>query len=60
MAFTHGWHQAVLEDFAEALRTGRAPAITGADGLAAHRLIDAITRSAAGGTPVAMAAGAAP
>jgi predicted dehydrogenase len=59
MAFTHGWHQAVLEDFAAALQAGRAPTITGADGLAAHRLIDAITRSAAGGTPVAMAAGGA-
>ncbi|MFW5881904.1 MAG: Gfo/Idh/MocA family protein [Roseicyclus sp.] len=54
MAFTHAWHQSVLEDFAAALREGRAPAITGADALAAHRLIDAITRSAAAGARVVL------
>lgn len=52
MAFTHGWHQSVLEDFATALQQGRAPAITGAEALAAHRLIDAITRAAATGARV--------
>lgn len=49
MAFTHAWHQGVLEDFVAALRSGAAPAATGADGLAAHALIDAITRSARDG-----------
>jgi predicted dehydrogenase len=49
MAFTHGWHQAVLEDFVAALRADRAPAIPGAEALAAHRLIDAVMRSAAAG-----------
>lgn len=45
MAFTHAWHQAVIEDFAAAVQTGRAPAITGRSALAVHRLIDALTRS---------------
>lgn len=52
MAFTHEWHQAVLEDFASALAEGRPPAITGRDALAAHALIDAIVESAARGRPV--------
>ncbi len=54
MAFTHAWHQSVLEDFASALREGRPPAIPGRDALDAHRLIDAITRSAAAGRTVSV------
>jgi predicted dehydrogenase len=46
MAFTHDWHAAVLEDFATAVMSGRPPAITGRDALAAHELIHAITASA--------------
>ncbi|PIV75061.1 MAG: oxidoreductase [Rhodobacteraceae bacterium CG17_big_fil_post_rev_8_21_14_2_50_65_11] len=46
MAFTHEWHQSVIEDFAAALTEGRDPAITGEAALAAHDLIDAITTSA--------------
>lgn len=46
MAFTHDWHRAVIEDFAEAIRTGRDPMVTGQAALAAHALIDAITQSA--------------
>lgn len=49
MAFGHDWHQSVLEDFAAAMSDGRPPAITGQDALTAHRLIDAITRSARDG-----------
>ncbi|NKX45733.1 Gfo/Idh/MocA family protein [Roseicyclus persicicus] len=52
MAFTHGWHQAILEDFRDALRDGRPPAVPGADALAVHALIDAITRSARAGQTV--------
>lgn len=52
MAFTHAWHQSVIEDFADALRTGRAPQITGQDALAAHALIEAILESARNGVPV--------
>jgi predicted dehydrogenase len=46
MAFTHEWHQSVIEDFAASLVTGNRPAITGEDALAAHDLIDAILKSA--------------
>lgn len=49
MAFTHEWHQSVIEDFASALASGRRPAITGQDALAAHDLIDAIITSARSG-----------
>ncbi len=46
MAFTHDWHQAIIEDFADALNEGRAPVASGRDALAAHHLIDAIAASA--------------
>ncbi|SNS46273.1 Gfo/Idh/MocA family protein [Tropicimonas sediminicola] len=45
MAFTHGWHQAVIEDFAEALAAGRPPKVTGREALDVHRLIDAVVES---------------
>lgn len=51
MAFTHEWHQAVIEDFAAALAADRAPAITGEAALPAHDLIDAIARSARDARP---------
>ena len=51
MAFTHAWHQSVIEDFADALREGRAPAATGADAVAAQALIDAMIRSSKSGVP---------
>lgn len=51
MAFTHGWHQAVIEDFADAIRQNRAPAATGADAVAAQALIDAMIRSSRSGAP---------
>lgn len=49
MAFTHEWHQAVIEDFAGALVDRRPPVASGRAALAAHHLIDAIARSAAEG-----------
>lgn len=49
MAFTHEWHQGVIEDFAAALAEGRAPAISGEEALAAHDLIDALITSARSG-----------
>lgn len=49
MAFTHDWHRSVLEDFADALRDGRSPAISGRDALAAHALIAGIARAAESG-----------
>ncbi len=49
MAFTHAWHQAVLEDFIDALNDGRQPIANGKAALPAHELIEAITRSAESG-----------
>ena len=45
MAFTHAWHQGIIEDFASALEQGRPPSVSGQDALAVHRLIDATIRS---------------
>ncbi|WGW03110.1 Gfo/Idh/MocA family protein [Tropicibacter oceani] len=50
----HTWHQRVIEDFVEAIGSGRAPMATGQDGLAAQRLIAAIERSSEAGRVVAM------
>nr|WP_306269031.1 Gfo/Idh/MocA family oxidoreductase [Pararhizobium sp. IMCC3301] len=46
MAFTHEWHQTMIEDFANAIRSGRPPLAPGREALAVHYLIDAINRSA--------------
>ena len=56
MAFTHEWHQGIIEDFAAALAEGREPAVTGEAALAAHDLIDAIIRSARSGQAEDLAA----
>jgi UDP-N-acetyl-2-amino-2-deoxyglucuronate dehydrogenase len=45
MAFTSDWHRAVIEDFAEAVATGRAPLVPGREALGVHRLIAALERS---------------
>lgn len=45
MAFTHEWHQGIIEDFADAITEDRDPIVTGRQALAAHALIDAITQS---------------
>lgn len=52
MAFTHAWHQAVLEDFASACRDNRPPMITGQDALPAHNVIEMITASAREGREI--------
>ncbi len=49
MAFTHEWHQGIIEDFAAALAEGRDPLVTGEAALPAHDLIDATIRSARSG-----------
>ncbi|MEP6559093.1 MAG: Gfo/Idh/MocA family oxidoreductase [Burkholderiales bacterium] len=46
MGFDHAPHRAVLQDFFEAVRTGRAPAVTGRSALGVHRVIAAIVESA--------------
>ena len=45
MAFTHAWHQSVIEDFAHALLENRPPQVTGREALRVHRLIDALIAS---------------
>lgn len=45
MAFTHGWHQTILEDFATCLTTGEDPLASGSSALDAHRVIDAMERA---------------
>ncbi len=52
MAFSSDWHRAVIEDFADALRQGRPPAISGRSALPVHALIDAIQLSSRNGTRV--------
>ncbi|WP_323764811.1 Gfo/Idh/MocA family oxidoreductase [Marinovum sp.] len=56
MAFTHAWHQAVIEDFTHAVSTGRAPVCPGGAALPSHDLIEAITRSAQSGAAEELAA----
>lgn len=49
MAFTHEWHQGIIEDFVNAVQQNREPLVTGRAALASHTLIDAITRSSSEG-----------
>lgn len=50
MAFTHAWHQEVIENFVANLNGEQIPYVSGEDALAAHNLIDATMRSADNGT----------
>ncbi|MEP3346360.1 MAG: Gfo/Idh/MocA family oxidoreductase [Litoreibacter sp.] len=45
MAFTHEWHQGVIEDFAQALDEKRPPMVTGRAALKTHALIEALMES---------------
>ena len=56
MAFTHDWHQGIIEDFADALTNGRPPIVTGRQALASHQLIEALTQSSEQGRLVEVAA----
>ncbi|MCR8723972.1 Gfo/Idh/MocA family protein [Frigidibacter sp. ROC022] len=49
MAFTSDWHRSVIADFAEALRDGRPPMITGRSALPVHALIEAIEQAGRSG-----------
>ena len=55
MAFTHEWHQGIIEDFAQAIAEGREPAVTGEAAMPAHALIEAIVMAARDGRPVEVA-----
>ncbi len=45
MAFTHAWHQSVIEDFATSLDNKRQPLAPGREALWSHAVIDAMERS---------------
>ncbi|MEM6888605.1 MAG: Gfo/Idh/MocA family oxidoreductase [Pseudomonadota bacterium] len=49
MAFSHGWHQSIIEDFMRCVQTGGTPLASAASALQTHALIDAIARAAASG-----------
>ncbi len=55
MAFTHEWHQGIIEDFCGAITEDRDPVVTGQQALASHALIDAITASSKAGASVEVA-----
>ena len=48
------WHQAIIEDFADAIRQGRPPMVTGRVALESHRLIEAIEASSRTGHRIAL------
>ena len=52
MAFSSDYHQALIEDFLDALDEDRDPAIPGESALDAHCLIDAILLSSESGQAV--------
>lgn len=54
MAFTSDWHQSLIEDFAEAILTGRPPLVPGRAALEVHRLIAAIEDSGRTGMRVSL------
>ncbi len=55
MAFTHEWHQGILEDFVDSLVSGCSPAVPGEAAMCAHELVDAVIRSARSGQEEALA-----
>lgn len=48
----HEWHQAVIEDFIDAVQQERAPMVTGREALASQQLIQSIELSSKTGAPV--------
>jgi UDP-N-acetyl-2-amino-2-deoxyglucuronate dehydrogenase len=55
MAFPHDYHSALIADFLDAIDEGRAPAVSGADALGVHRLIEAMLASSESGKVVTLA-----
>jgi len=49
MAFTHAWHQTVIEDFAQAVSSGHSPLAPGTEALMSHAVIDAMERASRSG-----------
>ena len=56
MAFSHEPHRRLIEDFLDAVRTGRESLSSGRSALAVHALIDAMLESSASGLPVEVGA----
>ncbi len=54
MAFTSDWHRRVIEDFADAIESGRPPMVSGRDALRVHALIDAIEESGRSGQRIVL------
>ena len=54
MAFPFDWHQSLIADFAEAIRTDRDPRVTGAIALDVHKLITALEQSSESGRRIAL------
>jgi UDP-N-acetyl-2-amino-2-deoxyglucuronate dehydrogenase len=52
MAFPHSYHRDLIADFLHALQTNGEPAVSGAEALKVHALIDAILESGTAGRPV--------
>ncbi len=50
MAFTHAWHQTILEDFATSIRAGTEPLSPARDALHVHAVIHAMEQAAQSGT----------
>ncbi|WP_223425691.1 Gfo/Idh/MocA family protein [Tateyamaria pelophila] len=50
MAFTHAWHQAVIEDFARSVQVRRLPLAPGREALHVHAVIHAMEQAARSGT----------
>lgn len=56
MAFTHAWHQAILEDFVAAVSERRTPLAPPDEALHVHAVIDAMEQAARAGHAVEVAA----
>jgi UDP-N-acetyl-2-amino-2-deoxyglucuronate dehydrogenase len=54
MAFPHDAHRALLADFLDAIDQDRSPRVTGREALRVHHFIDAVLRSAAERSVVAV------
>lgn len=50
MAFSHGWHQTMIEDFVRVIQTGTAPLAPPDDALHVHAVIYAMEQAARSGT----------
>ncbi len=49
MAFTHAWHQTIIEDFASCIERGGQPIATGRQALMSHAVIDAMEKASRSG-----------